>query len=224
MGERVIELSKISKVYSRGAEEVQALRAVDLSVGRGEFVALVGRSGSGKSTLMNIIGCLDRPTQGEYSLCGERVLGLSERAVCDLRRRKLGFIFQSFHLIDSLSALENVELPLLYQRVPAHLRRLMAVEALSRVGLSGRFSHRPQQLSGGQQQRVAVARSLVAAPEIILADEPTGNLDSQSGAAVIALLESLHREGRTILLITHDRALAQRLPRMVSVEDGQIVE
>lgn len=216
----LIELRKLSKVYSMGKNEVHALNDVSLDVEEGEFLAIVGRSGSGKSTLMNIIGCLDTPSSGKYMLGGEDVSGLSEKRLTQIRNREIGFIFQSFNLIGSQNALENVELPLLYRGVERSERRRLAEEALCEVGLAGRITHRPSQMSGGQQQRVAIARAIAAKPPIILADEPTGNLDSKSGSEVMRILHSLSDAGRTIVLITHDDKIAQSANRVVRLSDG----
>ncbi|WP_347562439.1 ABC transporter ATP-binding protein [Clostridium sp. KNHs216] len=202
---------------------MRALNGVSLSIDEGEFVAIVGQSGSGKSTLMNILGCLDTPTMGEYYLDGENVAGLSEKRLTQIRNCELGFVFQGFNLISGLDALENVELPLLYRGIPKSGRRALAQEALSKVGLTNRENHKPDQMSGGQQQRVAIARAIAAKPPIILADEPTGNLDSKSGAAVMRILNSLNEEGKTVVLITHDEKIAASAGRVVQIQDGQIV-
>ncbi len=206
----LIDLRGVSKIYRMGRNEVRALDGVSLSVAQGEFLAIVGRSGSGKSTLMNIVGCLDTPTRGAYYLAGEDVSGLDEKRLARIRNREIGFIFQSFNLIGSLSALENVELPLLYRGVEHTERRRLAEEALCLVGLEGRMDHRPAQMSGGQQQRVAIARAIAAQPPIILADEPTGNLDSKSGGEIMRILHSLGDAGHTVILITHDDRIAAR--------------
>ena len=219
---KLIELRGVSKVYRMGRNEVRALDGVSLKVERGEFLAIIGRSGSGKSTLMNIIGCLDTPTSGSYFLAGEDVSGLGEKRLARIRNREIGFIFQSFNLIGSLSALENVELPLLYRGVEHTERRRLAEEALRRVGLRGRMDHRPAQMSGGQQQRVAIARAIAAQPPIILADEPTGNLDSKSGAEVMCILHALGEAGRTVILITHDDRIARSAGRSVRLCDGTL--
>ena len=203
------------------------MRALDegtLTVGRGEFLAITGHSGSGKSTLMHILGCLDSPTRGDYILEGERVSRLSQTRLSDIRNRSIGFVFQSFNLIPALSALENVELPLIYRGIPGSRRRELAVEALTRMGLASRLYHRPCEMSGGQQQRVAIARAIAASPPIVLADEPTGNLDSASGGEVMRTLAELHREGRTIILITHDVTVAAKASRRVRIADGRLVE
>ncbi|MGX8701939.1 ABC transporter ATP-binding protein [Caproiciproducens sp.] len=221
--ENLITISNIYKIYNEGENEVRALNGVSLSIDEGEFVAIVGQSGSGKSTLMNILGCLDTPTMGEYYLDGENVAGLSEKRLTQIRNCELGFVFQGFNLIGGLDALENVELPLLYRGIPKSGRRALAQEALSKVELTNREHHRPDQMSGGQQQRVAIARAIAAKPPIILADEPTGNLDSKSGAAVMRILNSLNEEGKTVILITHDEKIAASAGRMVQIQDGQIV-
>ncbi|MCI8623153.1 MAG: ABC transporter ATP-binding protein [Provencibacterium sp.] len=223
MAETLISLRGVCKAYPGGETGVKALENVNLEIEKGEFVSIVGASGSGKSTLMNIIGCLDTATDGEYLFESQSVGALDDEALSRIRNRQIGFIFQGFNLVDSLSALENVELPLLYRRVPKARRRALALSALERVGLSHRLHHRPGQLSGGQQQRVAIARAVAASPAVMLADEPTGNLDSQAGAEVMRILRGLHEEGRTLLLITHDPELAKRSPRRVQVCDGRIV-
>ena len=201
---------------------MRALDGVSLAVYKGEFVAIVGHSGSGKSTLMNMIGCLDTPTSGTYFLNGQDVSALSDNALSAIRNEQIGFIFQSFNLIKNLNALENVELPLIYRGLPAAKRRLLALEALERVGLASRMDHRPNQMSGGQQQRVAVARAIAAHPPLILADEPTGNLDTRAGARVFEIIRALHAEGNTIVLITHDEGLARKAQRIVRITDGKI--
>jgi putative ABC transport system ATP-binding protein len=221
-GSPVIELAGARKTYRTGSIEFEALRGIDLLIGVGEYVAIMGPSGSGKSTLMNIIGCLDVLTAGTYHLAGEDVGELDEVELADVRNRRLGFVFQQFHLLPSLAAWRNVELPLVYGRVPAVERRERAQAALERVGLGDRLDNRPGELSGGQQQRVAVARALVGEPSLILADEPTGNLDSASTDDVLALFDQLHAQGRTIVLITHELEVAQRARRIVFVRDGLI--
>jgi putative ABC transport system ATP-binding protein len=218
----IIEMTDVRKTYASGALEVEALRGVSLRIGQGEYVAVVGPSGSGKSTLMHIIGCLDLPTSGDYVLAGGRVTELSETHLADIRNRRIGFVFQQFNLLQSMTALKNVELPLAYAGVPPAERRARASEALARVGLSDRLKHRPGELSGGQQQRVAVARALVTDPALILADEPTGNLDSTASADVLGLFDELRAMGRTIVLITHEADVARRATRSLLIRDGQI--
>jgi putative ABC transport system ATP-binding protein len=218
----VIELVGARKTYRTGSIEFEALRGVDLAIGAGEYVAIMGPSGSGKSTLMNIVGCLDVLTAGKYRLAGEDVGELDEVELADVRNRRLGFVFQQFHLLPSLTAWRNVELPLVYGRVPAAERKERAVAALERVGLGDKLDNRPGELSGGQQQRVAVARALVGEPALILADEPTGNLDSRSTEDVLALFDELHAQGRTIVLITHELEVAEHARRIVFVRDGLI--
>ncbi len=218
----VIVMQNISKTYATGGGRVQALDGVDLRVPKGAFLGITGSSGSGKSTLMNVIGCLDTPTSGKYWFCGQEVSRLNDKALSVIRNRQIGFVFQSFCLLEGFTALENVELPLLYGGVRPKQRRQMAIEALQAVGLEERMHHRPGQLSGGQQQRVAIARALAGQPPVILADEPTGNLDSASGAQVLELLYRLHDGGKTIIMITHDQALADSLPRQVIIADGKI--
>ncbi len=220
----VIDLRGVTKTYSLGEIEVAALRGVDLTIGTGEMVAVVGPSGSGKSTLMHIIGCLDVPTAGEYVLAGHDVGGLGESDLALVRNRLIGFVFQQFNLLAYLSAWRNVELPLVYAGMAPAERRERALAALDQVGLGDRADHRPGELSGGQQQRVAVARALVTEPELILADEPTGNLDSTSTADVLALLDELHDAGRTVVLITHEDDVAARAGRTVHIRDGEVVD
>jgi putative ABC transport system ATP-binding protein len=219
----IIRLDRVSRTYSTGRLQVHALQDADLTVEAGEFVAIVGPSGSGKSTMMNILGCLDRPTAGTYALAGTDVEELSDDGLARLRSREIGFVFQSYNLLPRTSALENVAAPLLYQGVGGKERRRRAREALERLGLGDRLDHEPSELSGGQQQRVAVARALVTDPALILADEPTGNLDSASGRDVMGVLQALHRAGRTIVLITHDPDVAQVASRRVHIHDGRLV-
>jgi len=218
----VIDLRGGRKTYRTGDLEFEALRGVDLRIEQGEYVAIVGPSGSGKSTLMNVLGCLDTLTTGTYRLAGNDVDELDETDLAAIRNEEIGFVFQQFHLLASLSALRNVELPLVYRGVPAAARRERALDALDRVGLADRTANRPNQLSGGQQQRVAVARALVGEPSLVLADEPTGNLDSRSTADVLDLFDDLHEQGRTIVLITHEHEVAQRARRVVRVLDGLV--
>ena len=222
--ETLIEIRDVFKIYPSAEDEVKALRGINITVAKGEFVAVVGSSGSGKSTMMNILGCLDVPTSGSYLLDGQDVSHFTDDELSEIRNEKIGFIFQGFHLIPGLSALENVELPLLYRGVPRHERRTAAIEALTRMGLASRLHHRPNQMSGGQQQRVAIARAIVGKPPIILADEPTGNLDQKTGAEVMSLLAELHREGKTIVLITHDQKVAACAQRVIEISDGQAVQ
>jgi len=219
----VIRLEKVSKVYRTGKVEVQALTSVDLEVARGEMVAIMGPSGSGKSTLMNILGCLDRPTTGSYWLDGKEVARLSANDLAEVRNRKLGFVFQSYNLLPRLTALENTELPLIYRGIGSRERRAAAIAALEAVGLADRMTHLPSELSGGQQQRVAIARALAANPTVLLADEPTGNLDSRSGAEIMGIFRELNRNGLTIVLVTHDEGVAGLCKRIVRVKDGLIV-
>ncbi len=221
--EAVIHLEDVSKTYTSGSLTVDALRAVTLTIDEGDYVAIMGPSGSGKSTLMNILGCLDVVSDGHYFLAGEDVGSLSEDALAEIRNRRIGFVFQQFNLLPSLNAWRNVELPLCYAGVGRAERKERALHALSRVGLADRVEHRPTELSGGQQQRVAVARALVTDPALILADEPTGNLDSTSTEDILALLDELHDAGRTIVLITHEADVAARAQRIARIRDGQLV-
>ena len=219
----VIELHGVKKVYKTGSNEVVALRGIDLKVNQGELVAIMGSSGSGKSTLMNILGCLDVPTEGTYALDGTRVEGLTKNQLADLRNQKLGFVFQGFNLLARTTALDNVELPLLYDRTGTKKdTKQLAKRALERVGLGERLDHQPSELSGGQQQRVAIARALVTEPRLLLADEPTGNLDSRTSVEVMALFQELNAQGITILIVTHEPDVAQYASRIVEVRDGHI--
>lgn len=220
----MISVKNLKKTYFLGGEEVHALDDVSLSIKEHEFVAIIGQSGSGKSTFMNMLGCLDRPDSGEITLDGTDILKGKEKELSVIRNKKIGFIFQQFHLLPKLSALENVELPLIYQGMPTKKRREKAVKALKAVGLEKRMNHKPNQLSGGQQQRVAIARALVGEPSLILADEPTGNLDSRSGKEIMMLLHNLYEEGNTIVLITHDNNVAMEAPRQVQISDGKIIK
>ncbi|AVX20251.1 putative ABC transport system ATP-binding protein [Carboxydocella sporoproducens DSM 16521] len=219
----MIRLEELSKHYQMGKVLVKALNNVSLSISAGEMVGIVGPSGSGKSTLMNILGCLDVPTSGKYFLDGKEVSELDEDELAEIRNRKIGFVFQNFNLLPSLTALENVELPLIYRGIGGAERRKRALEALEKVGLSDRIDHKPVELSGGQQQRVAIARALAGDPPVILADEPTGNLDSRSGREVMEILAQLHQQGKTIIIITHDQNIAARLPRVVRIQDGMLL-
>ena len=219
----LVELQQICKHYTSGQNVVKALDGVDLTIRHGEFLAILGPSGSGKSTLMNVLGCLDKPTAGRYQLDGHPVDSLSTQQLAAIRNQKIGFVFQSFNLLEYASALDNVALPLVYAGVKAKGRRRRATELLTRVGLADRLDHKPNQLSGGQKQRVAIARALINQPQILLADEPTGALDSKSGAEIEALFNELHREGRTIIVVTHDNELAKRTKRIVTIRDGQVV-
>ena len=222
---KLIELRNVYKIYSEGLEsEVRALDGVSLEIERGEFVAIVGQSGSGKSTMMNVLGCLDIPTRGDYFLNGTDVRELTDKELSRIRNKEIGFIFQQYNLIQDLTVLENVELPLVYQGVSADDRREMALAALERVGLAERVKHRPTQMSGGQQQRVAIARAIAANPSIVMADEPPGALDSRTGLEVLAFLQKLNREGTTVILITHDNGIAATARRCVRLTDGRIVE
>jgi putative ABC transport system ATP-binding protein len=223
LADSLLSLDHVSRVYAMGRMEVAALSDVSLDVMPGEFVAIVGPSGSGKSTMMNILGCLDRPTAGTYRLAGTPVAGLDDNGLAALRSRTIGFVFQSYNLLPRTTALDNVATPLLYQGVSRRQRAERAKAALERLGLGDRLDHEPTELSGGQQQRVAIARALVTEPALILADEPTGNLDSHAGADVLALLHELHDAGRTIVLITHDAEVAKTADREIHLRDGQVV-
>jgi putative ABC transport system ATP-binding protein len=219
----VIDIQGVKKIYKTGSNEVAALKGIDLTVRQGELVAIMGSSGSGKSTLMNILGCLDVPTEGVYALDGIRIEGLSKNQLADIRNQKLGFVFQGFNLLARTSALDNVELPLLYDRTGTKKNtKQLAAKALERVGLGERLDHQPSELSGGQQQRVAIARALVTEPRLLLADEPTGNLDSRTSVEVMALFQELNAQGITILIVTHEPDVAQYATRIVEVRDGRI--
>jgi putative ABC transport system ATP-binding protein len=218
----LIRLQNVSRRYQMGGEIVHALRDVSLDIQRGEYVAIMGPSGSGKSTLMNLIGCLDSPTSGQYELNGSRVSEMDDNQLAEVRNREIGFVFQTFNLLPRSSALHNVELPLIYAGVPADERRKIALAAISQVGLADRMHHKPNELSGGQRQRVAVARALVNKPSILLADEPTGNLDSRTGAEIMALFEELSRKGNTIIVITHEEDVAKHARRIIRLRDGLI--
>ncbi|MEO5729765.1 MAG: ABC transporter ATP-binding protein [Byssovorax sp.] len=219
----LIDLDHIGKTYDLGLSKVAALHDIHFAIEPGEFVAIIGQSGSGKSTLMNILGCLDVPTTGRYRLAGRDVSELSDDELADVRNQEIGFIFQSFQLLPRASALENVELPLIYRGIPRKERRDRAVDALERVQLASRMTHKPTELSGGQRQRVAIARALVTEPSLLLADEPTGNLDSRTGEEIVGLFLELHRKGNTIVLVTHEPKLAARCPRAVRIVDGLVI-
>ena len=220
----MLHMAGVRKTYSTGVVQVEALRGIDLDVAAGDYLAIMGPSGSGKSTLMHIIGCLDVPTAGSYALDGTDVSRMSEKQLAEIRNRKIGFVFQQFNLLSSLTALRNVELPLVYAGVPAAERRERALQALAKVGLAERVQHRPGELSGGQQQRVSVARALVTDPALLLADEPTGNLDSHSSAEILELFEELNESGRTIVIITHEHDVGERARRVVHIHDGLLRE
>ncbi|MBR9938384.1 ABC transporter ATP-binding protein [Oscillospiraceae bacterium Marseille-Q3528] len=219
----LITIKDMCKIYNPGENEVRALDHVNLTIDRGEYVAIIGHSGSGKSTLMNMLGCLDVPTSGSYYLNGQDVSRMTDDELSDIRNVEIGFIFQGFNLIANLTAIENVELPLIYRGVPKAKRRELSVAALKKVGLAHRMNHKPSQMSGGQQQRVAIARAIAAEPPVILADEPTGNLDSASTKEIIAILEQLHDSGRTVVIITHDDEIAEQAARRVRIKDGRVV-
>ena len=220
----LIELKNINKYYYGKDSEIHVLKNISLSINRGEMVAITGSSGSGKSTLMNILGCLDIPTTGRYMLSGEDVMSMNERGQANIRNKEIGFIFQGFNLIYALTALENVQLPLMYRGIPSKQRKILAVKALKMVGLENRMNHKPYELSGGQQQRVAIARAIAAKPPIILADEPTGNLDSQSGEIILNALTRLNEKGKTVILITHDDKVAKMARRRIKICDGRLYE
>ena len=224
---KIIDICDMKKIYGMGDSEVAALNGIQIDIGEGEFVAVMGPSGSGKSTLMNIIGCLDRPTSGSYKLDGEDVSNLSREELAKIRNHKLGFIFQSYNLLPKMTAVENVMLPMMYQRVnnvnPAD-RRKKGIEALDQVGLANRANHHPMELSGGQQQRVAIARALINDPVLILADEPTGNLDTKSSYEIMDLLHKLHERGRTLVMVTHEPDIARQMSRIVHIRDGKLAQ
>ena len=220
--EPLIKVENLHKIYNPGENEVRALDGIDLEIGKGEFVAIIGHSGSGKSTLMNMLGCLDVPSSGNYFLNGHDVSKLTDNQLSDIRNKEIGFIFQGFNLIANLDAVENVELPLIYRGLGKQKRRRIAVEALKKVGLGTRMKHKPSELSGGQQQRVAVARAIAAQPPIVMADEPTGNLDTKSTKEIMEILKGLHKGGRTVIIITHDDEIAQQVNRVVRIIDGRI--
>ena len=221
----LIDIEQVYKIYNEGTEaEVRALNGVDLTIDRGEFVAVVGQSGSGKSTLMNILGCLDIPTRGTYRIDGQDVRELDDAQLSHIRNKQVGFIFQGYNLIQSLTAYENVELPLIYQNVSAFKRRELVMDAMARVGVAERYRHHPAEMSGGQQQRVAIARAIATHPPIIMADEPTGALDSHTGKEVLRFLQELNKEGSTIILITHDNSIAATARRVVRISDGRIIQ
>ncbi len=220
----LIELKDIVKTYKVGTEEVHALRGVNLSIRTNEYVSIMGPSGSGKSTLMNIIGCLDTPTSGRYELDNVPVHEMDDNQLAEIRNRKIGFVFQTFNLLPRANALHNVELPLIYSGIPAAKRKILAEAAIERVGLSDRKNHKPNELSGGQRQRVAIARALVNNPSLILADEPTGNLDSTTGEEIMQIFKALHAAGNTVVLITHEKDIAEQANRIVHIRDGNIAE
>jgi len=224
MGGNVIVTQDIHKVYKLGDTEVHALRGVSIDIREGEFVSIMGASGSGKSTFMNIIGCLDKPTSGNYYLDGSKVSEMDKDSLADIRNRKIGFVFQSFNLLARTTAAENVELPMIYNNTPSRMRVRLAYDALSRVGLGGREKHYPSQLSGGQQQRVAIARAIVNDPSIILADEPTGNLDTVMSSEIMEIFRSLNDQGKTIIIITHEHDIAENAERIIVFKDGSITE
>lgn len=223
MSTPIVELKQVVKEYVNGSLRVTALRGIDLCIEPGEYAVIMGSSGSGKSTLLNLLGCLDHISDGEYLLGGESVANLTDDQLSEIRSRKIGFIFQSYNLIQQLNILENIEVPLFYQGVPEHEARKRAVKLATQMGLADRLSHKPMELSGGQQQRVAIARSLVCDPILMLADEPTGNLDSKTGEEILEVIDGLHASGKTIVMVTHDDAVAHRAQRVIRVSDGQII-
>lgn len=220
----LIHIENMKKIYNPGENEVRALDGIDLDIEKGDLVAIVGHSGSGKSTLMNMFGCLDTPTSGKYVLDGQDVASMTDNQLADVRNKEIGFIFQGFNLISNLDAVGNVELPLVYRGVSKNERKQLAMEALKSVGLEDRMKHKPNEMSGGQQQRVAVARAVAAKPPIILADEPTGNLDTKSTQEIMEILKELHRSGRTVIIITHDEEIASQTHRVIRILDGRIEE
>ena len=224
MEEALIRVKDLCKIYNPGENEVRALDHINLEINKGEFVAIIGQSGSGKSTFMNMLGCLDVPTSGEYFLNGTDVSTMEDNELSEVRNREIGFIFQGFNLISNLTAIENVELPLVYRGVDRKTRHKLAVESLTMVGLEKRMGHRPNEMSGGQQQRVAIARALVTRPSLFLADEPTGNLDSSTGEEIMKLFHELHANGNTIVLITHDNGVADEAERKIFIRDGKVSE
>jgi len=221
-GDVVIEIENVTKLYKMGSEIIHALRGVDVKIRRNEYLAVMGPSGSGKSTLMNMLGCLDTPTAGHYEFSGKDVAQMNDNELADIRNREIGFVFQTFNLLARSTALHNVELPLIYAGMPAHARRERALEALENVGLSDRVGHKPNELSGGQRQRVAIARALVNHPSIILADEPTGNLDSKTGVEIMELFEDLYEQGNTLIVVTHEEDIARHARRIVRLRDGLV--
>lgn len=221
-GFMLIEMKDVEKEYQMGKLSVQALQSINIQIEANEYVAIMGPSGSGKSTMMNILGCLDTPTVGSYHFAGQDVQNLTDNALSEIRNQKIGFVFQSFHLLSRISALENVELPLIYIGFPSSKRQKLAKEALDRVGLSGRMSHHPNELSGGQRQRVAIARALVTNPMLILADEPTGNLDSKTGEEIMDLIQKLYEQGNSVILVTHEVHIAEHARRVIRLRDGLI--
>ena len=221
-GERIIHLSNITRIYDMGAEQIHALEGISVQISKNEYVAVMGPSGSGKSTLMNILGCLDTPTSGLYELNGTNVSEMNDNELARVRNKEIGFVFQTFNLLPRSDALHNVELPLVYGGVPRDVRKQLAREALEHVGLGDRTHHKPNELSGGQRQRVAIARALVNKPSIILADEPTGNLDTKTGDEIMALIEELHRRGNTIIIVTHEEYIAEHAHRIIRLRDGKV--
>jgi putative ABC transport system ATP-binding protein len=223
-GEHLIEMHELTRVYQLGPQDIYALRGVDLNVDHGEYLAIMGPSGSGKSTLMNIIGCLDRPTAGKYILDGTPVESMKDDELAAVRNKKIGFVFQTFNLLARTTALQNVELPLIYARIPRAHRRELAEEALNAVGLGDRMHHQPNELSGGQRQRVAIARALVNKPSLLLADEPTGNLDSQTGREILDLFRALFNRGNSIIIVTHEDDVAKEARRIIHLRDGRVLD